>query len=340
MGRGKHATEAFRGQVQAFREQGLNNSEIARKLGCSRKKIINAINLFNETHTFGNKIRKTRERKTTSREDAAIVRIAKQDPFTGAPKIKAQIEKNLKLKLSVSTIKSRLRENNLFGRIARHKPLVSKRNRNRRLTFAKEHVNKGLKFWKNVLWSDESKFNRFGSDGKQYVRRPRNQELSPQYTLKTVKHGGGNVIVWGCFSWDGVGPLHRIQGRMDQVIYKHIMEQVMLPHAEENLPLVWKFQQDNDPKHTAKSIKKWFNDNQIEVLEWPAQSPDLNPIENLWEEVDRNINRSNVTNLEQLWLEVQTAWNAIPPERCQTLISSMSRRCQAVIKAKGYPTKY
>ena len=78
---------------------------------------------------------------------------------------------------------------------------------------------------------------------------------SPRYTLKTVKHGGGNVIVWGSFSWCGVGPLHRIQGTIDQHMYKEKLENVMLPYAEENLPLVWKFQQDNNPKHTAKSVK-------------------------------------------------------------------------------------
>ena len=144
-----------------------------------------------------------------------------------------------------------------------------------------------------MLWTDESKFNRFGSDRKQYVRRPQNQELSPRYTLKTVKHGGGNVIVWGSFSWCGVGPL------------------------------VWKFQQDNDPKHTAKSVKMWFNAKKINVLEWPVQSPDPNPIENLWEEVDRNINRSTATNLDRFWIEIKAAWEAITPERCQKLISSM-----------------
>ena len=103
----------------------------------------------------------------------------------------------------------------------------------------KQYVHKDIRFWENLLWTDECKFNHFGSDEYKYVRRPQNQELSPRYTLKTVKHGGGNAIVWGSFSWCGVGPLHRIQGTMDQHMYKEILENIMLPY---NLPLVWKFQ--------------------------------------------------------------------------------------------------
>ena len=99
-------------------------------------------------------------------------------------------------------------------------------------------------------------------------------------------------------------------------------------------------QQDNEPKHTSKSVKMWFNAKKINVLEWSAHLPDLNPIENLWEEVDRNINRSTATNLDRLWIEIKATWDAITPERCQRLISSMGCRCQAVIDSKGYPTKY
>ena len=166
MGRGKHGTDVFQGQVQAFRDLGLNNPEIARRLGCSRKKVISANNLFNDTGSLSNKKRKSRKQKTTPREDAAVNRIAKLNPFVGAPKIKEQIAQHLKLDLSVSTVKSRLHENKLFGRVARKKPLVSKRNLVSRLKFAKQHVHKNLSFWQNVLWTDKSKFNHFGSDGK------------------------------------------------------------------------------------------------------------------------------------------------------------------------------
>ena len=102
------------------------------------------------------------------------------------------------------------------------------------------------------------------------------------------------------------------------------------------------FQHDRDPKHTARSVKKWLDDNNWEVLPWPAQSPDLNPIENLWYQVKCALARypTQARSCAELWDRFQLEWNQVTTEQCLNLISSMPRRLQAVIDAKGGPTKY
>ena len=124
-------------------------------------------------------------------------------------------------------------------------------------------------------------------------------------------------MIWGCFSYYGVGPIYRIPGIMDQFEYIRILEEVMLPYAEEEMPLRWTFQQDNDPKHTSKRAKAWFQMNRIQLMEWPAQSPDLNPIENLWADLKSAVHEAKPRNKEELWNTVQLTWAAIPVERCQ-----------------------
>lgn len=208
------------------------------------------------------------------------------------------------------------------------------------MQFAKEHINWTVEQWRNVLFSDESKFNLVGSDGIIHVRRPRGKRLQKEFCVKTVKHGGGHVMVWGCFSANGLGPLHRINGIMDRWVYKNILEDVMLPYAEWEMPIRWTFQQDNDPKHTSRVVKTWFEHNNINVMKWPPQSPDLNPIENLWSIVDKNIDRNNVKNSDDFFIRLQSAWNNITQDTIDHLIESMPRRCKAVIENKGFATKY
>ncbi len=144
----------------------------------------------------------------------------------------------------------------------------------------------------------------------------------------------------GSFSRDGVGPIVRIEGIMNAVKYRDILEMHMLPHAQEKMPADWVFQQDNDPKHTSRLVKQWLQMNNVVTLDWPSQSPDINPIEHLWEEVDRRLRTTKYSNLKDLMAGIEAEWKKIPINRIVKLVDSMPSRCQAVIRALGFATKY
>lgn len=331
MGRGKHCTEEKRNLIKNLRNEGKTYREIKKIMSCSDQMIANALRYTEKGETRG------RKRKTTPIDDRRIVRFSKVDPSASSKKI----QKDLNLSVSTVTIRRRLVENNLFARSPRKVPLLTKKQADARLKFAQDHLNWPKEKWRNVLWTDESKIVLFGGTGsRQYVRRPPNTEYLPQFTRKTVKHGGAKVMIWGSFSYNGVGPLYEVKGIMDQRVYVEILDNVMLPYAEWNMPLKWVYQQDNDPKHTSKLAKEWFRTNGVEVMPWPAQSPDLNPIEHLWGDVKKYVSEKKPSNAKALWRTVQDAWSTIPVNRCRDLIDSMPRRCAAVVKNRGFSTKY
>lgn len=334
MGRRSHCSDYERNLIKKLRNEGKTYREISGTLGCSENMVTNALKYKNHKETRG------RKRKTSSQTDRRIVNIVKADPFQSTTDILGELDLNI----SKSTIRRRLCESNLHGRSPRKVPLLSAKNIRDRKKFAKDHSEwkgpEGSKKWRNVLWSDESKINLFGSDGRCYVRRPPGKEFNVRFTKKTVKHGGGNIKIWGCFSWFGPGPIHWIREIMDQHVYTNILDEVMFPYADENMPLKWTFQQDNDPKHTSKKAKEWFRTNKVSVMEWPAQSPDLNPIEHLWKDVKVEVAKLRPKNANDLWTAVQKVWSEIPIQRCQRLIESMPDRCVAVLKNNGQATKY
>jgi len=221
------------------------------------------------------------------------------------------------------------------------KPFISEANRVKRLAFAKEYVNKPTSFWQTVIFSDESKYNLFGSDGRGYVWRKKNSELQPKNLLPTVKFGGGKVLVWGCMAASGVGNLVFIDGHMTAAMYVDILRANLRASARKlGLEYTFRFQQDNDPKHTALFTREFLLYNAPRRLLTPPQSPDMNVIENLWSLLEVEVRKRRISNRGDLKNALQAAWSNICPRVTANLVDSMPRRLQAVIDANGMHTKY
>ncbi len=160
----------------------------------------------------------------------------------------------------------------------------------------------------------------------------------------TIKSDGWSLMMWGCMTAQGVGYACCIDGHLDAETYAHIMDNELMQTVEyyglEKGKMI--FQQDNDPKHSSKRASNLFASEGIQLLEWPPQSPNLNPIEHLGAYLKGKLAEydTHPKGILELWERVDSEWNKIPPQRCIDLIKSMPQRIQAVLKAKGGYTKY
>lgn len=211
----------------------------------------------------------------------------------------------------------------------------------KRLAWAKEHQNWVQRQWDSVIWSDESKFEVHLDNSRGLVIRTAGEAYNSDCLRRQVKYPG-SVMVWGCMSAKGVGVLHIIDGTVNAAAYGSILTSHLLPSIEklQTTEGEFIFQQDNAPCHRARTITSWFANNDIPVLPWPANSPDLSPIENLWAQMKKSLRERPISNIEALKVRLVEIWNSISPEECQKLVATMPRRINEVICRKGDATKW
>lgn len=269
-----------------------------------------------------------------------MLRIVKNNPQTTTRDLQRDLAAD-GVTVHRATIQRNLHEERLYGRVMRKKPFLRSRHKLSRLNYAKAHLDKPVSFWNKILWTDETKIELFGHNKRQYTWRKKNTEFQEKHLLPTVKFGGGSIMLWGCVASTGTGNLVKVDGRMDSTQYQQILEDNVLESVTKlKLRRGWMFQQDNDPKHCSKSTRAYMQRNKYNVLEWPSQSPDLNIIENLWDELKQAVHARRPSNLKELEMFCKEEWAKMPSSKIHTLIGGYRKRLEAVIFAKGGSTKY
>ncbi|GBC22304.1 IS630 family transposase [Rhizophagus irregularis DAOM 181602=DAOM 197198] len=341
----RELTDFERGKVIGFYEAGDSERAISNKTGYGKTTIHNIIAKYRETGAVTVAPRSGCPKKLTERDKRHLKAIINKNRREPEEKIRKIFMESTGNDVGRRTIQRTLYGMGYNSCAALRKPCVSECNRKIRLNWARERRLWTINDWKKIVWSDESRFTMFQNDGKIRVWRLQKEKYDINYLVPTMKHGGGGVMMWGCFTWFGLGPLVRIDGRVNSQRYiEEILGYHVIPFLErfEEENGDYLFQQDNAPIHTSARTREFCEEMGINLLSWPGQSPDLNPIEHLWDELERRIRakQNHPKNLGELEELLQECWSEISCEVYQKLVESMNRRIEAVIKARGYPTRY
>lgn len=280
----------------------------------------------------------------SARDINQLVRTASADRNCSVRKLANQIPHVHGVHVSSSTVYKALKKKGFMARVCRKKPLLSAINKKKRKEWSDLYASWGYDKWSQVVFSDESKINMYGCDGRKYRWGRSKKHLKKTAIKETLKYGGGSIMIWGCITRDGPGELIKIDGIMNADKYIKILEKGLFDTvpAEGFKGGHWKFQHDNDPKHTAGDTKTWLAKCHVETIQWPPQSPDMNPIEHVWQEVKRLLEQYDTRprNKDELWERVKTVWKNLDVSYIQSLYQSMEKRVKTLGEVKGGHTKW
>jgi transposase len=338
--RGAKARDLWVQVVTLFKE-GYSHREIAEKIGKGKSYVTKTLKRYNETGTIDRKAGSGRPKLLSEKDRRLILKKVDEEPKISAAKLANIVSEATGKMPCPQTMRNLLNEEGFHGSPARKVPLLSKKNVLDRFRITSIWSLKTLSFWDRIMFSDETKFNLISSDGRVMAWKKQGESLKIKNCVQTVKHGGISVMAWGCMSSRGVGRLVFINGKMDSLLYRRILsENLELSRQEMGLPADFIYQQDNDPKHMAAKTRDFFAENSIQLLEWPSQSPDLNPIEHLWAFIKTKLRLTPMKNRSELEKKIQEIWNGITPEFCKKLVYSMPKRIEEVQRNKGWHTGY
>jgi len=340
----KFNREQTRVKIHSLRESGLSWGKIAEQTGKSKDSVRKIFGRVQKNNSFKEKTRSGRPRKLSERDRRIIISLLRKSKTKTVESIRKEASVHHNIDVSESTIRRAFRESGFVARVKRKKPFLTNEQKKKRLSWAKAHNTWTVEEWKNVIWSDESGFGLVWGEGREYNWSKDGDIWDDDSIIPTKKFGGGKIMIWGCMTYQGVGFSCKIDDILDSQLYCEILRHELIQtikYYEMDISEVI-YQHDNDPKHTANVSQETLDDLGITVMKWPAQSPDLNPIEQFWKLLKKSLREKKeiYASKDELWEFLEKELEVINKDFCQKLISSMPQRVQAVIQAKGGYTKY
>jgi len=290
------------------------------------------IKRYEQSGTVAPKPPPGRPRKTSSRTDRLLFYLARSNGFSTT----SELLRQWKERVSKQTVLRRLHERNLRQCRPYRAPPLTKEHRRARLEWSMRRCH-WRNLWSRIIWSDESRFLLHPVSGRTVVWRLPGERLKEQFLVHVSQAGGGSVHVWGAIWIGGRSDLVRLQGSVNALTYCDVLHSFF---ATAVLPAHSWFQHDNAPAHRSWMTSQLLEDMNVRVLPWPARSPDLNPIEHVWDILGRRMQHRACQNLNQLFGALKEEWHSIPQEDLDGLIRSMPRRVGMVISNRGGHTKY
>lgn len=279
---------------------------------------------------------KLSKRKINGHVGLEIKRLVRTEPRISIRKIQAALEKKFDNPPGRSTIQTFLRAHDFVIEKLKKRPLLRAANVEKRMSFACENVGKDPGVFDNILWSDEVRVQAYPNHRIIIAWRREDLEHVPELINPQVQGGGISVTFWGCFSASGTGPLVPLDGMMNSQRYMGILHDYVKPEIDARGGRCV-FMQDNASTHKSRIVMECIRNLGIRVLEWPPQSPDLNPIEHLWAILKHKLYTANhsFASKADLISKVLEIWALFPTELCKRLSSSVPGRLERVIERDG-----
>ena len=339
----RHLSQNERQRALGYLLAGQTQRHVAAEFNVSQSVIGRLWQLYLDTGDVQRRQGQGRLRVTTEAQDRRLCLMVRRRRFDSAVTLNRDFEQTYGYRISVQTIRNRLHAANLWARRPVVRPPLTPHHRRCRVVFARDHVQLGRQRLRNILWSDESRFNLDFNDGRRRVWRQRNERFHDWCVAEHDRYGGGSVLVWSGISLDGRTDLYVIRnGALTGVRYRdEVLDPVVRPYAGA-CGHGFILMDDNARPHRARVVNQYLEQEGIERMEWPARSPDLNPIEHAWDILQRRLSSRirQPRTAEELSNFLVEEWHRIPVADIRRLILSFPRRCQEVINARGGHTRY